>query len=100
MSKDEYTLDYVLEMMNGLDNGFSYNQVLFIFHSLNNHDDKAEQFRELCLEEAKLINNEMQKLKRPEEIPDINYVRENDIKVEELDNSLKNLELDNTSLDE
>lgn len=103
MSKEDYPLEYVIEMMNGLDNGFSYNQVMFIYNSLNNYDDKAEYFRVLCLDEANLINKELNKLKRPEEIPtlpDINFVRNEVEKVEELDNSLKNLELNNTNINE
>jgi hypothetical protein len=67
-----YSLEEILEMLNGLDNGFSYEQIYFIYHSLNGNAEQAEYFRQLCLNESNKLNRAVEKLKKPEEIENIN----------------------------
>jgi hypothetical protein len=75
---NKYTLDNILEMLNGIDNGFSYEQVYFVYHSLNGNKEQAEYFEKLCLDEANKLNREIEKLKKPEEI-------ENNISINNID---------------
>jgi hypothetical protein len=75
---NKYTLDNILEMLNGIDNGFSYEQVYFVYHSLNGNKEQAEYFEKLCLDESDKLNREIEKLKKPEEI-------ENNISINNID---------------
>jgi hypothetical protein len=75
---NKYTLDNILEMLNGIDNGFSYEQVYFVYHSLNGNTEQADYFEKLCLDEANKLNREIEKLKKPEEI-------ENNISINNID---------------
>jgi hypothetical protein len=69
---EKYTLDTILEMFNGIDNGFSYEQIYFVYHSLNGNEEKAEYFKSLCLEESNKLNKAVQQMKSENDIKEVN----------------------------
>jgi hypothetical protein len=86
---EKYTLENILEMLNGVDNGFSYEQIYFIYHSLNGNEEKAEQYKQLCLNEANKLNRSIQQLKSPDEIVEIKVIED-----------INNLNIYNTAINE
>jgi len=76
MSEIKYPLETVLEMLNGIDNGFSYEQIYFIYHSLNGNEQQAVYFKDLCIAEAKKLNRAVSQLKAPDEIEEIKVIED------------------------
>ena len=79
MSEIKYPLETVLEMLNGIDNGFSYEQIqYFIYHSLNGNEQQLEAvyFKDLCIAEAKKLNRAVSQLKAPDEIEEIKVIED------------------------
>jgi len=76
MSEIKYPLETVLEMLNGIDNGFSYEQIYFIYHSLNGHEQQAVYFKDLCNAEAEKLSRSIKQLKAPDEIEEIKVIED------------------------
>ena len=47
---------------------FSQAQVMFVYLRLNGKDDESQKYLDMCLEDAKVIERNFNKMKSPEEI--------------------------------
>jgi hypothetical protein len=75
-TKLKYTIEDILEMMGGY-SYFDYEQIQYIFHHLNGQEEKAQYYLDFCLEKAKKMKEMSDKMKKPEEIENINIDDDN-----------------------
>ena len=71
MSDKKYSKEQILELVGG-DKYFSRNQIEYTYYKLNGDDEKAAYFYELCQEEVKQLQDTFNKMKKIEEIEEIN----------------------------
>jgi hypothetical protein len=75
-TKLKYTIEDILELMGGY-SYFDYDQIWYIFHHLNGEEEKAQVYLNSCLEKTNQMMEKSKKMKRPEEIENINIDDDN-----------------------
>ena len=71
MEEERYTFDQIKMMLNNYDY-YSYNQISYIYHKSNEHDEMAEFFLDLCLQDNKKLEKEVEKMVTEEHLKKMN----------------------------
>jgi hypothetical protein len=60
-TQKKYTWEDILSMFDGYSH-FDKEQLKYVYHHLNNHEDKAKYYLELCLIKSKKLNEQCLKM--------------------------------------
>jgi recombination DNA repair RAD52 pathway protein len=60
--EQKYTWDNILEMFDGTSH-FDIEQLKYVYHHLNNHEEKAKYYLEICLSKSQKLIEQSKKMK-------------------------------------
>jgi hypothetical protein len=71
MEQEKYSFDDIKAMFDNF-NYYSYNQLSYVYNKVNGNQEMAQFFLDLCLEDNKKIEKEVEKMVTEEDLQKIN----------------------------